>query len=149
MVSADQVKQLREKTGLSVIECKQALEEAQGDETKAMEILNSKSQEKAEKKSEREAGQGLIEPYVHNNGKVGVLLQLHCETDFVASNEEFKAVAHDLAMQVVAMNPENEEELLAQPFIKDQDKTVQEVIHGLVGKLGENIKLGKFVRLEI
>ena len=148
-ISANQVKELRDKTGLSIMECKKALEEAKGDLAKAEEILGAKSKEKAAKKSERQANQGLIEAYIHQNGKVGVILQLFSETDFVASNSEFKVLAHDLAMQIAAMNPEDEKEFLSQPFIKNPDKTVQDIINDYIAKLGENIKLGKFVRMEI
>ena len=101
------------------------------------------------KKSDRDAKQGLIEAYIHNNGKVGVLLELNCETDFVARNEEFKKLAHDLAMHIAAMNPENTDEFLGQPFIKDESKKIDDVIKEAVGKIGENIKIGRFVRLDV
>ncbi len=149
MISLDQVKELREKTGVSIMECKKALEQAQGDEAKALEFLNQKSAEKAEKKSEREAGQGVIEAYIHNNGKVGVLIKLNCETDFVAKNEDFKNLAHDIAMQIAANGAENIEELLTQEFIKDPQKKVQDLITEAIGKLGENIQIGEFAKLEI
>ena len=149
MINAQQVKKLRDKTALSVIECKKALEKAQGDEAEALKILGSLSKAKAEKKQEREAKQGIIEAYIHNNGKVGVLLQLYCETDFVATNEDFKELAHDIAMHIAAMGSKDEDELLSQPFIKNQDKTIKETINDYIAKLGENIKIGKFIRLEI
>jgi len=149
MISAEQIKNLRQKTGISVMECKAALEEANGDEQEAIKVLERKGQEKAIRKSQRETRQGLIEAYIHNNGKVGVLLDLRCETDFAAKNEEFRGLAHDLAMHIAAMEPENLEELLSQPFIKDAGKTVQDVITDAVSKIGENIKIDKFVRYEI
>ncbi len=149
MISLDQVKQLREKTNFSIMECKKALEKTEGNETKALELLNAKSAEKAEKKSEREAGQGVVDAYVHNNGKVGVLLKLNCETDFVAKNEDFKALAHDIAMQIAAIGAESKDELLKQEFIKDPQKTIQDLITEMIGKLGENIQLGEFVRMEV
>ncbi|MBU2068131.1 translation elongation factor Ts [Patescibacteria group bacterium] len=149
MISAEQIKEFRQKTGFSIMECKKALEETDGDIKKAQKILIKKGAEKALKKSGREAGQGLIEPYIHNNGKVGVILELNCETDFVSRNEEFKALAHDLAMHIAAMNPKNNEEFLVQPFIKDETKTIDDLVKELIGKLGENIKIGKFVRLAI
>lgn len=149
MISTEQIKQLRQKTGYSIIECKNSLEEAGGDEEKALKILEKKGAQKAEKKSEREAKQGLIEAYVHNNGRIGVILELNCETDFVARNEQFKELAHDLAMHIAAVDSKNVEDLLTQPFIKDEQKTVQELITDSIAKLGENIKIGKFVRLEI
>ena len=149
MITAKQIKEFRQKTGFSIMGCKKALEQAEGDEKKAMKILEEKGAEKALKKSDREAKQGLIESYIHNNGRVGVILELNCETDFVARNEEFKNLAHDLAMHIVAMNPNDRKELLAQPFIKDEQKTVNDLIRELIAKLGENIKIGKFVRLVI
>ncbi len=149
MISFEQIKEFRKKTGFSIMECKKALEEADGDEGKAMEILAKKGTEKAISKSERETKQGLIEPYIHSNGKVGVLLELNCETDFVARNEDFKNLAHDMAMHIAAMNPSNGKELLEQPFIKDGEKVVDDIIKESIAKLGENIKVGKFVRLSI
>jgi len=149
MISIDQVKQLRKKTNFSIMECKKALEETKGDEKKALKILEKRGAEKAVKKSNREAKQGLIEAYIHNNGKIGVIMELNCETDFVARNEEFKQLAREIAMHIAAMNPKDSEELLSQSFIKDEEKTIQDLVTEAVGKLGENIKIGKFVRLEI
>jgi len=149
MITTEQIKELRQKTGYSVIECKNALEETDGNNEKALKILEKKGVEKAAKKSEREAKQGLIEAYIHNNGKIGVILELNCETDFVARNEQFKSLAHDLAMHIAAIGAEGVEELLGQVFIKDEQKTIQELITEAVSKLGENIKIGKFLRLEI
>lgn len=149
MISTETIKQLREKTNLSIMECKKALEEAGGDESKALKILGNKSKEKALKKSTREAKQGLVEAYIHSNEKLGVILELNCETDFVAKNEEFKKAAHEIAMHIAALNPKDLKELLLQPFIKDEQKTVGDLINEAVAKLGENIKIGKFSRLEI
>ena len=149
MILIDQVKQLRKKTNFSIMECKKALEETKGDEKKALKILEKKGAEKAVKKSDREAKQGLIEAYIHNNGKIGVILELNCETDFVARNEEFKQLARDIAMHITAMSPKDSKELLSQVFIKDEEKTIQNLVTEAVGKLGENIKIGKFIRLEI
>lgn len=149
MITTEQVKQLREKTNLSIMECKKALEETDGDESEALKILEKRGIEKALKKSEREVKAGLIETYVHNQGKIGVLLELNCETDFVARNEQFKELAHDLVMHIAAMAPQDSEELLNQPFIKDEQKTVRDLINEFIAKLGENIKIGKFFRLEI
>jgi len=149
MITIEQVKQLREKTSVSAMECKNALEETKGDENKAIKILEKKGIEKAAKKSKREVKQGLIESYIHNNGKIGVILELNCETDFVARNEQFKELIHDLAMHIAAMNPKDIKEFLSQPFIKDEQKTVQNLINEAIAKLGENIKIGRFERLEI
>ncbi|MEA2113599.1 MAG: translation elongation factor Ts [Patescibacteria group bacterium] len=149
MISTEKIKQLRERTNLSIMECKRALEEADGNDDKALEILGKKGKEKALKKSEREAKQGLVESYIHSNGKIGVILELNCETDFVARNEEFKKTAHNIAMHIAALNPEDLEELLSQPFIMDEQKTTKDLIDEIIAKLGENIKIGKFLRLEI
>jgi len=149
MISMEQIKQLREETNISVMECKNALEEAGGDMKKALEILKEKGKAKALKKAGREAKQGLVEAYIHNNGKIGVVLELNCETDFVARNEDFKALAHDIAMHIAAIAPKDKEELLQQPFIKDEKQKIEDLINGAIAKLGENIRIGEFSRLEI
>lgn len=149
MISTEQIKQLRQKTGVSIMECKKALEESKGDGAKAMEILGQRGVEKAIKKSERETKQGLIESYIHSNGRIGVILELNCETDFVARNEKFKELAHDIAMHIAAMGAADVEELLSQPFVKDEGKTIKDVVTEAITQLGENIKVGKFARLEI
>ena len=149
MVSSEQIKKLREATGASMMDCKKALEEAQGDETRARELLSKRGAEMAEKKSERQTKSGIVNAYVHANQRIGVLLELYCETDFVARNENFKNLAHEICLHIAAVAPQSNEELLAQPFIKDPAKTVQNIITDAVGKLGENIKLGKFSRFEI
>ncbi|MBU1102363.1 translation elongation factor Ts [Patescibacteria group bacterium] len=149
MISAEAVKNLRAKTGASIIECKKALEEAEGEEQKALEILGRRGAAMAEKKAERQIKAGLVDSYIHTNGKIGVLLELGCETDFVARNENFKNLAHELCLQISATNPQNVEELLAQPFVKNPEQTAQDLTNEAVGKLGENIKVIKFVRFEI
>lgn len=149
MITIEKIKELREKTNVSVMECKNALKEADGDEKKALEILGAKGKEKALKKAEREAEQGLIEAYIHSNNKIGVILELNCETDFVARNEDFKSLAHDIAMHIAALSPNNLEELLKQAFIKDEKKLIEELINDAIAKLGENIRIGEFSRLEI
>ncbi|GAH59901.1 unnamed protein product [marine sediment metagenome] len=149
MIKANQVKQLRDKTNASMMDCKKALTEAKGDGEKALKILQKKGQLIAMKKSGREAEQGIIEAYIHSNKKIGVLLELKCETDFVARNEEFKGLAHDLAMHVAAMDPENEKSLLKEPFIKNEEITVKDLIDEKIAKLGENIKIGEFIRYEL
>lgn len=140
------VKKLREETGAGVMEVKTAVEEARGDEGKAWELLRKKGLEKAEKKAERETRQGLVATYTHTTGKIGVMVELLCETDFVAKNEEFVKVAKDICLQVAAMGPEK---LLEQEFIKDGAKKVDDLIKELVLKFGENIKLGRVERYEI
>lgn len=149
MIKANQVKQLRDKTNASMMDCKKALVEAKGDEKRALKILQKKGQLIAMKKSGREAEQGIIEAYIHSNKKIGVLLELKCETDFVARNEEFKELAHDLAMHIAAMDPENEKSLLKESFIKNEEITVKDLIDERIAKLGENIKISKFTRYQL
>ncbi len=149
MIKANQVKQLRDKTNASMMDCKKALTEAKGNEEKALKILQKKGQLIAMKKSGREVGQGIIEAYIHSNKKIGVLLELRCETDFVARNEEFKELAHDLAMHVAAMDSEDEKSLLKEPFVKNEEITVKDLINEKITKLGENIKIGKFTRYQL
>lgn len=149
MISTEQIKELRDITGVSVMQCKKALEEALGDMDKAKSILGETSKRSAEKKMDRELGAGVISSYTHNNGTVGAMLELLCETDFVARNDEFRVVAKDIAMHIVAMNPENKEELLSQEFIKDSSKTIKNIIEQTVQKFGERTDIGQFVRFSI
>lgn len=145
----EQIKKLREVTGAGIMECRRALETAEGDEKKALEILKQKGLEVAEKKKEREVKSGLLETYSHAGGKVASVVELLCETDFVARNEEFKRVAHELAMQVAAMKPKNVKELLAQEYIRDPQKKVADLLNELIGKIRENIKIGRIARFEL
>lgn len=191
MVSATDVRELRERTGAGMMDCKRALVEANGDMEKAAVILREKGLAKAAKKSDRIASEGLVVSYIHGNGKIGVLLEVNCETDFVARNEEFQVLCHDIAMQVAAAKPDfvsrdevpeeqiekekailkaqalNEGKpekivekmvvgrldkyfqevcLMEQPFIKDQDVTVQDIVKEAIAKLGENITVRRFAR---
>lgn len=148
-ITAEQIKNLREKCGAGVMECRRALEEVAGDEKKAEEVLVKRGMEIAEKKKEREVRSGLLEAYTHNGGKVVSIVELLCETDFVGRNEEFKNLAHELAMQVAAMKPKNVEELLAQEYIRDPQKKVADLLNELIGKIRENIKIGRIARFEI
>ncbi len=148
-ITAQDIKSLREKTQAGFSDCKMALEEASGDMKKAEEILRKRGFEKAAKKSDRETVQGLVESYVHQTGKVGVLVSLLCETDFVARTDEFKLLAHEVAMQVAAMNPKDVSVLLKQEYIRDSSKTIEELIKETIAKLGENIQIGEFKRSEI
>ena len=143
------IKQLREETQVSIADCTKAFEEAKGDYEKAIELLKKRGIERAEKKASRETAQGLIEAYVHQNGKVGVLLEILCETDFVARTEDFKRLAHEVAMQIAAMNPKNVEALLKQEYIRDGSVTIKNLIKQTIGKLGENIVVKQFTRFEI
>jgi len=194
MSSIDQIKQLREETGVSVSEVKKALEEAKGDLVRAREILKILGKKISDKKASRETKSGLIETYVHPTGKTGVLLDIRCETDFVAKNPEFKNLAHEICLQIAAMKPSFVSEanipegyldgeikifreqvagsgkpekivgqiiegklkklkdeicLVDQPWIKDDSKTIKNLIEDFVGKIGEKIEVKKFARYEI
>ncbi len=190
----EKIKNLREKTGAGMVDIKKALSEAEGDEAKAIEILRKKGVEKASKKSTRETQEGTVVSYIHSNGRVGAMVKLLCETDFVARNDEFKALATDIAMHITAMNPtcinpeevdeeavskekeiwteqlKNEKKpeqiipgilsgkekkfreetaLMTQSFVKDPERTVGDVIKEKISKIGENIQVGEFRRLEL
>jgi elongation factor Ts len=148
-ISTEQIKELRERTGISIAQCKQALEDAGGDMDKALAFLREKGAEVADKKSNRELKAGVISSYIHNNGTIGALLQIHTETDFVAKNPEFKALADDIVMHLAAMGPDTVEELLTQPFIKDPSLTVSDLIKGFIQKFGERIEVVNFARLSL
>ncbi len=194
MITSDMVKELREKTGAGIMDCKRALQEAGGDMEKALDILKKKGIAKAEKKATREAKEGLIGSYIHMGGKIGVLVEVNCETDFVARTQEFQQLVKDIAMQIAAMSPlyvskedvpqeviEREKAiyreqalkagkpehvvekivegklnkffedicLLEQPFIRDDSKKVKDLITEAIAKLGENIKVSRFVRFQV
>jgi len=193
-ITAQLIKELREKTGAGISDIKKALEEAKGDMGKAIEIIERKLGSSAGKRAGRETTAGIVESYIHSNNRLGVLLELFSETDFVARNPGFKELAHDIALHIAAMRPmylsldsvpreqwEAQKEffseevktlnkpsniveqivdgkmsayfrvycLLEQPFIKDQDKTVREMLNESIGRFGENINIGRFVRLEM
>lgn len=147
MISIDQIKQLREETGVSVSECKKALEEAKGNDLKAKEILKKWGKNLASQREDKETKQGIIDSYIHPNKKVGVLLELNCETDFVAKSSDFQNLAHELCLQVAAMGEEIP--LLSQPWIKDETKKVKDLIDEAIAKFGENITIGNSVRYQI
>ena len=148
MATKDDVVKLREVTGAGVMDCKRALEDAQGDFDKARIIIQEKGLAKAEKREGRETGAGRIEAYIHNN-RVGVLIELRSETDFVAKSEPFVKLAHDLALQLVAMPAETVEEFLSQPFIRNESRVVKDLITDVIAQVGENIQLKGFARREI
>lgn len=193
-ISAAQVKELREKTGAGMMDCKKALTEANGDMDKAIEILREKGLAAAAKKAGRVAAEGLVEAYIHAGGRIGVLVEVNCETDFVAKTEEFRSFVRDIAMQIAAMNPkyikrdevpaeevDKEREilrtqalnegkpehivekivegrlekyfkevcLLEQPFIKDGDKTIDQLVKEMIARIGENITVRRFARFEL
>ncbi len=143
------LKKLRDETSASIADCRVALDESEGDYKKALAWLKKHAIEKADKKSGRATGEGIIEAYIHQGGKVGVILSLHCETDFVAKTDEFKRLAKELTMQVAAMNPANVKELLKQDNIRDSSITIEQLVKSAIGKLGENITVNDFKRFEI
>lgn len=143
------LKKLRDEMQVSIADCRKALETSGGDYQKALEWLRKHGLEKAEKKQERVTSQGLIDSYIHQNGRVGALVELLCETDFVARTSEFKHLAHEIAMQVAALNPKNVDALLKQEYIRDNSKTVSDLIKETIAKLGENIVVKNFQRFEI
>ncbi len=142
------VAKLREMTGAGIMECKKALDESKGDLDVAVSIIMERGLVKAEKKADHKTGAGILESYIHNN-RVGVLLELRCETDFVVRSEPFRVLAHDLAMHIAAMNPQANEDLLKNLYVKDQSLTVDQLIKGVIAKVGENIQVGKFCRYEL
>lgn len=151
MVNVDikQLKKLREETSASIADCRAALENSEGDYKKALEWIKKNALSKADKKSDRETGQGVIETYVHGQGRIGVLVEVLCETDFVARTDDFKNLSHEIAMQIASMNPEDVESLLKQDYIRDNSMTIEKLIKSVIGKLGENIQVKRFHRLEI
>lgn len=148
-VSAEQIKKLREKCRAGIMECRRALEEFEGNEEKAFEAIKQKGLEIAEKKKERETKAGIIEVYSHAGGKVVGVVELLSETDFVAKNDEFKNLAHELSMQVAAMNPKDRQELLEQDYIRDSSVKVKDLVNEVIGKIRENIQIGRIARFEV
>lgn len=163
-ISSAAVKELRGRTGSGMLHCKNALLETGGDIEKAIEMLRRRGLATARKRGARAAGEGVIEAYVHHNGKLGALVELNCETDFVARTDEFKRLAYDLAMQVAATSPQyisdgeipvdaaldpQEVCLLLQPSIKEPSQSVGEVITATIAKTGENIRVARFARFEL
>ena len=148
MITASQVKDLREKTGAGMMECKKVLTETDGDMEKAIELLRERGIAKAAKKSDRVAAEGIVAAYVSEDGKVGSVVEVNSETDFVAKNEEFKAFVEDVAEQVAKENPSDVEALLAQKSIKEDGKTVGEVLTDKIAKIGENMTIRRFARFE-
>lgn len=142
------IKELREKTGAGVADCREALESSKNDLKKAEEFLKKKGFEKAAGKSDRATNAGLIDSYIHQ-GRVGVILELLCETDFVARTDEFKTLSHEICLQVSSMNPKNSSTLLKQEYIREPEKKIEDLIKEAIAKLGENITVGRFERIEL
>ena len=164
-ITADMIKELRDTTGAGIMDCKRALQEASGDPKKAAEVLQKQGFAKAEKRAQREVKNGLIDTYIHG-GRIGAMVEINCESDFVARTDDFKALAHNIAMQVAAAEPQylcaddipenlratsNPAEtcLLSQPFIRDPQRSIQDVITEVIAKTGENIKVRRFARFEL
>ena len=147
-INIEDIRKLREQTGAGIVDCRQALEEANGDMQKAKQYLLKKGLDKAASKSDREVKAGLVEVYSHG-GKVGVLVELLCETDFVAKLKDFKNLAHELCLQIASMKPEAVAELLKQEYIRDNTQTIDQLIKTVIGKVGENIQVGRFERIAL
>lgn len=170
-ITVDTIKELREMTSCGVIECKNALEEAGGDMDKAKKILQKRGLELAAKKGGRDAKEGRIEAYIHQGAKIGVIVEVNCETDFVAKNEDFCAFTRDVAMQIAASSPKyvkkedipedvlsqekdpetfiKENCLMEQPFVKDPKKSIRDLVNELIASMGENIFIGRFIRYKV
>lgn len=145
----EDIKKLRSETSAGVSDCRKALEDCAGDYTKAKKMLEKRMVEKAAKKKDRTTGAGLIASYVHANGKIGVLVELQCETDFVARTDDFKNLSHELALQIAAMNPKDVDALIKSEYIRDGSLTIESFIKQAITKLGENIVLARFTRMEL
>ena len=145
----DDVKRLREETGAGVMDCKRALDEAKGDFEKAKSLIKERGLAKAKEKADREAKEGVVEAYVHAGGRIGAMVELSSETDFVARNADFKGLAREIAMQVAAMDPTDVDQLLGQPYIRDASKTIGELVTGIAATTGENVRVKRFKRFEL
>ena len=148
-IKAAEIKKLRQETGAGVMDCQKALQESGGDWDKALAWIKQKGLANAEKKADRQTSEGYVGSYVHSNGKLAALVELQCETDFVARGEEFRQLAGEISMQVAAMAPASAEDLLAEELVKRPGTTVAIAIKELSGKIGEKMQLGKFVRLQV
>lgn len=145
----ESIKRIREQTGLSVADIKRALDEAGGDEQKALANLRERGHKIAEKKSGRKAEEGIVDTYIHSTKKVGAMILLNCETDFVTKSSDFLELAHALAMQVASMDPKDIDELMGQTYIREPELTVRDFVNKYIAKLGENIKVGEFARFSV
>lgn len=147
-MNIEDIKKLREATGAGIADCREALEESDGNFEKAKEWLRKKGLDNASSKENREVKAGIVDVYSHR-GRVGVMVELLSETDFVARTEDFKNLAHELALQIASMNPSSVENLLSQEYIRDNSQTIEQLIKGVVAKLGENIQVGRFERIAL
>jgi elongation factor Ts len=149
MISAQEIKKLRKKTGAPVMECREALLKAGGDEKKAFQYLKEKGADALKKRASREAKQGRIESYIHSGSRIGAILDLRSETDFVARTKDFKDLSKKLVMQVASMSPKDKKELLGQPLIFDEKMMVKDLINEIAVKTGEKIEIKRFKRFEV
>lgn len=164
MVTTSDIKKLREETGAGVMDAKRALEEAAGDFSQAKELIRQQGIASAAKRADRATSEGVVESYIHGGGRIGALVELQCETDFVARTDAFKQLAKDVAMQIAAMNPLalvaedvpadapgnlEDHALLKQTFIRDSSQTIEQLVQAVVGQTGENIQIGRFARFEL
>src|SRR5204862_5204570 len=147
--SKDDVKRLREETGAGVMDCKRALDEEKADFSKAKTLIKERGLAKAKEKADREAKEGVVEAYVHAGGRIGAMVELSSETDFVARNPDFRELAKEIAMQVAAMDPKDLDELLEQAYIRDASKTIGELVTGVAATTGENVRVKRFKRFEL
>ncbi len=148
-IDLELVKRLRQESGAGIMACRQALIAAKGDYQKAQKILEKEGLKLAAKKQDRETRQGYVATYTHATGKIGVAVEILCETDFVARNAEFQHFAHEICLQIAAMNPKDKKELLQQEYVRHPEKTVEEFLKAQIAKFGENIRIGRFQRFEI
>src|SRR5690349_3918311 len=148
-IDPKEIQRLREETNAGVMDCKRALEDTQGDYNKAKDLLKERGLEKAAKKEGRVAKEGVVASYIHAGGRVGALVEIASETDFVARGEEFQKLAREVAMQVAAMSPANLDELLAQAYIRDASKTIKDLVSEIAVKTGENVSVRRFQRFAL
>ncbi len=148
-ITIDQIKKIRQETKAGVMEIRTALKESKGDMVKAKDWLRKRGLDKAKKKAQRETGDGMIASYIHNGGRVGALVKLACETDFVAKTDDFQVLGKEIAMQVASMEPKTVIELQNQAYIRDPKKTIEDLIKDTIAQLGENIQIKEFCRLNI
>jgi elongation factor Ts len=164
VVTVDDVKRLREETGAGVMDAKRALDEAGGNFAQAKELLRERGMAAAAKRADRSTSQGVVESYIHGGGRIGALVEVNCETDFVARTDSFRALARDIAMQVAAMNPAaltpedvpgglpgeaKDHALLTQTFIKDGSRTIGQLVQDVIAQTGENVRVSRFSRFEL
>ena len=148
-IKIEDIKKLRVKTGAGIADCRKALEEAKGDFGRAEELLKSWGIDKAAQKSDRAVGAGLVETYMHSGGRVGAMVEVNCETDFVAKTDEFRNLAHEVTMQIAAMDPTDVEELIKREYSRDASQNLDDLVKETIAKVGENIVVKRFIRFEL